>query len=209
MKPGHWLVVLTIITVTFCGCTSNTTQGTALQPGENVDSNTLPDKSTNNGKQKLLDMALKISGKRLSAEERNVVMRMLNLNEEDMIKGLSVCGELSDGRYPSGLDPETVIKETEAWGLVKYGKYDNLPAGQKKEVEKKMYDTFFMASYYKRLVKEHKEPAYCDKVTVEDQNAVLVRWKESESKYRVIFGNLRIETVTADRLAELEKVQLK
>jgi len=70
-----------------------------------------------------------------------------------------------------------------------------------------MYDTFFMASYYKRLVKEHKKPAYCDKVTVDDKNAVLAQWKESEGKYRVIFGDLRIETVTADRLAELEKVQ--
>lgn len=207
MKPRHWLFVLTIITVTSCGCKSNTTQGTALQPGDNVDSNTLPNKPTNNGKQKLLDMALKISGKRLSAEEKNAVMRMLNLNEKDMVKGLSVCAELSDGRYPSGLDHETVIKETEAWGLAKYGKYDNLPAGQKKEVEKKMYDTFFMASYYKRLLKEHKEPAYCDKVTVEDKSAILVCWKESEGKYRVIFGDLRIETVTADRLAELEKVQ--
>ena len=39
----------------------------------------------------------------------------------------------------------------------------------------------------------------------DDGNAVLVRWKESEGKYRVVFGDVSIETITAERLAELEK----
>jgi len=33
---------------------------------------------------------------------------------------------------------------------------------------------------------------------------VLLRWKLDDGKYRVIFGNLRLEDVSADRLAKLE-----
>ncbi len=91
---------------------------------------------------KLLDKALELTGKKLSTQERSVVMRMLNLSEEDLIRGLKACAEFSDGQYPTALDHETVINQTEAWGRAKYGKYDHLPADLKKEIEEKMYDTF-------------------------------------------------------------------
>jgi hypothetical protein len=32
-----------------------------------------------------------------------------------------------------------------------------------------------------------------------------MRWKVSDREYRVIFGDLRTQTVTAEKLAELEK----
>ena len=34
---------------------------------------------------------------------------------------------------------------------------------------------------------------------------VLLRWKVSENEYRVIFGDLHAETVSPEKLAELEK----
>jgi hypothetical protein len=37
-----------------------------------------------------------------------------------------------------------------------------------------------------------------------DKNKVLLRWKLDNGKYQVIFGDLRAETVTAERLRELE-----
>jgi hypothetical protein len=41
-------------------------------------------------------------------------------------------------------------------------------------------------------------------VTPEKKGKVLFRWKLDDGRYRVIFGDLRAETVTAGRLKELE-----
>ena len=34
---------------------------------------------------------------------------------------------------------------------------------------------------------------------------VLLRWKVSENEYRVVFGDLHAETVSPEKLAELER----
>ena len=60
--------------------------------------------------------------------------------------------------------------------------------------------------FYVGLVQQKKDPAYYGKtVTPEDANKVLLRWKISDNKYRVIYGDLHAETVTAKKLTELEK----
>jgi hypothetical protein len=62
-----------------------------------------------------------------------------------------------------------------------------------------------LSMFYMTLVQEKKEPAYYgDVVGPKDANQVLMRWKVSDSEYRVIYGDLRVETVTAEKLAELE-----
>jgi len=59
--------------------------------------------------------------------------------------------------------------------------------------------------FYADLVKKGKEPAYYGKnVAVGDSDAVLMRWKISDNKYRVIFGDLSIEDVSFQELSELE-----
>lgn len=51
-----------------------------------------------------------------------------------------------------------------------------------------------------------KDPAYYGKtVTPKDTDKVLLRWKLSDKEYRVIFGDLHAETVSPEKLAELEK----
>jgi len=58
-----------------------------------------------------------------------------------------------------------------------------------------------------RLQWDKKDRAYYGKtVTPKDADKVLVRWKVSDKEYRVIFGDLHAQTVTAEKLAELEKV---
>jgi hypothetical protein len=37
-----------------------------------------------------------------------------------------------------------------------------------------------------------------------DKDKVLLRWKLDDGRYEVIFGDLRFETVTAQRLHDLE-----
>jgi hypothetical protein len=55
------------------------------------------------------------------------------------------------------------------------------------------------------LVQEKKGPVYYgESVTPADADKMLLRWKVSDSEYRVIFGDLHAETVTPAKLAELE-----
>jgi hypothetical protein len=57
-----------------------------------------------------------------------------------------------------------------------------------------------------RLLGTGKDPAYYGKtVTPKDVDKVLMRWKVSDNEYRVIYGDLHAETVTPEKLAELEK----
>ncbi|UCD51891.1 MAG: hypothetical protein JSW27_04495 [Phycisphaerales bacterium] len=63
-----------------------------------------------------------------------------------------------------------------------------------------------LGMFYMTLVQDEKDSAYYgDIVTPEGEGQVLLRWKVSETEYRVIFGSLRAETVAADVLAEVEK----
>jgi len=64
-----------------------------------------------------------------------------------------------------------------------------------------------LGRFYSLLQYDKKDPAYYGKtVTPKDTDKVLLRWKVSDNEYRVIFGDLHAETVTADALAELEKL---
>lgn len=61
-------------------------------------------------------------------------------------------------------------------------------------------------TFYMQLVQQDKDPAYYgDKVSAEDTEAVLLRWKVSDTEYQVIFGDLTTKNVTAEQLAELEQ----
>lgn len=203
LRNRRWVLVLTSVTFIFCSCNSDTTPDTALPPAGNVDPNTPTNEHSDNGKEKLLDMALKVSGKKLSAKERGAVMRMLNLNEKDVIKGLGVWVELSDGQYPSSLDLKIMLKQIDRLLKAKYDRGEI----SRKQADQKGEDVFFAGAYYNKLVREKKDVAYYgDKVTVEDSDKVLMRWKTSNGRYRVIFGDLSRKTVTVEKLAELERM---
>ena len=59
--------------------------------------------------------------------------------------------------------------------------------------------------FYAKLVEDDKDVVYYgEKVTPEDSDMVLLRWRISDNEYRVIFGNLTAENVSAEHLADLE-----
>jgi hypothetical protein len=61
------------------------------------------------------------------------------------------------------------------------------------------------AFFYEKLVEDKKDPAYYGQtVGPDDTNKVLLRWKLDDGQYRVIFGDLHADTVTADVIKELE-----
>jgi hypothetical protein len=158
--------------------------------------------------------------------------KMPTMSEEGAIEGLRFCEQMM-GRYPKKIGlmdlmmnmPEIVgikdsnnptaaaLKLKEVLKLKEDFKVemDKLPEEEKtKKAVEMMMDIMrpvqSLGMFYMTLVQEKKEPAYYgESVTPADTDKVLLRWKTSDNEYRVIFGDLRAETITAEALVELEK----
>ncbi len=133
------------------------------------------------------------------------------MNEEAAIAGLRLCLELGDDRYPEDLGVKTLTplmqnNIAELKGLSEDDKKDLLKDPDTvKQFMDKMMPVLGLIGFHGMLVGENKDPAYYGQfVTPEDADLVLMRWKISDNEYRVIFGDLHAETVTADVLIELE-----
>jgi outer membrane lipoprotein-sorting protein len=151
----------------------------------------------------VLEAAIQL-GADIPKDKRSKVFRMLSLKEKDLIKGLATYLEYSDGKYPPSMiinesfmkDIDTLLSEAVSKGSI-----------DKKTSEEKVFELFYAGSFYDKLIREKKEPVYYGATsTISNPDDVLVRWKLSKNKYRVIYSGLKAETVTAEKLAELEKV---
>lgn len=144
--------------------------------------------------------------------------KMPSASEEGAIEGLRFCEQIM-GRYPKKIDMMNLMNEivaikdsnnpTAAALKLKEdlkGEMDKLPEEEKaKKIMEIMRPVQSLGLFHMTLVQEKKEPAYYgETVTPADTDKVLMRWKTSDNEYRVIFGDLRAETVTAEKLAELE-----
>jgi hypothetical protein len=59
--------------------------------------------------------------------------------------------------------------------------------------------------FYMTLVQEKKDPAYYGKtVTPGDAQSVLLRWKTSDTTYKVVMGDLSTTEMSADQLKQIE-----
>ena len=64
--------------------------------------------------------------------------------------------------------------------------------------------------FYTKLGRDGNDPMYYGKdVKTGDANTVLMRWKISDGTYRVIYGDLSAENVTAEKLKEMEQAAQK
>jgi len=137
-------------------------------------------------------------------------------NEENAIGGLKQCVELL-GNYPERIDftylwSESEKSETPAALRVKeeLKGLTGLDRDQKKLDALKpmrLLNKFYLGLAGKFYIgMASKDPVYYGRtVTPKDADKVLLRWKVSDNEYRVIFGDLHAETVTPEKLAELEK----
>jgi hypothetical protein len=136
----------------------------------------------------------------ITEDEDNVV---ITADEKSTLQGLGFFAEQTDGRYPTDLSEMTIGRELREALRAKFGGDAPWPDNQK---------IFFLQMairFYTGLVIEDKEPAYYgDQVTPEFPNAVLMRWREDDGLYKVIFGDLSTKKVTAGLLAELEATPL-
>jgi predicted anti-sigma-YlaC factor YlaD len=141
-------------------------------------------------------------------------MQMPKISEEGLIEGLRLFAELS-GSYPKNLSMMEVAQEAMAFMtnrdvLEKIA--EKIPRARELDKDELMMKVMQItkplqspAFFYMMLVQDKKEPAYYgESVAPGDVGSVLLRWKISDNQYRVIFGDLHAETVTPEKLAELE-----
>ncbi len=147
-----------------------------------------------------------------------------HITEQTIVQGLKPLVELL-GKYPEVInypvnfevDP-TNLYDFERTVLRLVEKSENPTAMRLKEqikglteeqINNKLVDFLIpirgLARFYVLLHQDKKDPAYYGKtVTPQDADKVLMRWKLSDNEYRVIFGDLHAETVSPEKLAELE-----
>jgi hypothetical protein len=127
------------------------------------------------------------------------------MNEQAVVDALRSFGRIT-GTYPSNLATSTVMKEfRSAYKTKQAGKV--IPKDHREQylanTTKKLKR---LCEFYGVLLKRGQEPAYYgDKLEPGKANAVLMRWRLVTGEYRAVLGDLRIETVTAEQLRQLEE----
>jgi predicted house-cleaning noncanonical NTP pyrophosphatase (MazG superfamily) len=144
-----------------------------------------------------------------------VVKWPAHITEETAIQGLKVFVELL-GKYP---DTEIITNDDDVAPVLRLAEKSETPAAMRlkeetkglteDEIGNKLADFLMpirgLAMFYSLLQYDKKGPAYYGQtVTPKDADKVLLRWKVSDNEYRVIYGDLHAETVTPEKLAELE-----
>lgn len=125
---------------------------------------------------------------------------------EAVVKGLRGFTQITEGKFPTNLDLMTVGKEIrDAFIALRQKQGISLEEQPTQEEMENMLSIQGACLFYGNLVKEGKDVAYYgDTVTLQDVDKVLMRWKISDDQYRVVYGDLKVEDVSSEKLAELE-----
>jgi hypothetical protein len=125
-----------------------------------------------------------------------------NKSDAMAIEGLRNFARYTGGQYPSSMVLTIAWKEIlHAWQASV--NWERRPLTEKERQQNQSIHSTCL--FYAKLDKQDKDPAYYgNKVTASDTDAVLMRWKVSDDKYRVIYGDLTSENISAAKLAALE-----
>ena len=107
------------------------------------------------------------------------------------------------GHYPEKIDQESIARDSSSLRTS-----ENLIDAQRRLRKEKniMQSIQSIGLFYKVLVDMGNDSAYYgDKVSPDSPDAVLMRWKTHDGRYRVVFGDLQTRDVTSEELAELER----
>jgi len=133
----------------------------------------------------------------------NVDMARLESGEA-VVDGLRLFAELTDGKFPSDLIVGNLFEEIAA-ALENFEAQGGQLDSSNRQLTENMLNLRMIGHFYGGIKEHGADPAYYgDTVNIQDTDKVLMRWKMSDDKYRVIFGDLHIEDVSAEKLAQLE-----
>lgn len=120
----------------------------------------------------------------------------LQVDEQHCLAGLDLFAEVV-GRYPSSLAYESL--KVELW---------RSDGARRQDVGAMVLDMFrirLASDFYGELVTDERQVLYFGHdVRPGEGQRILMRWQEPDGRYRVVYGDLRAETVDANRLLELE-----
>jgi hypothetical protein len=122
-------------------------------------------------------------------------------NEASALEGLRWFGKVMNGRYPSQLIFASIVKEFEAEEprLRREGVFGDKDMMNFLSVQRS-------CRFLAELERQGKDPVYYGKnIRSNDFDKVLLRWRDDEDSYRVVFGDLRVETVSMEELKGLEE----
>lgn len=126
-----------------------------------------------------------------------------DLSEISALRGFAFFAELTGGRYPSDLSRMILRKE---FNEALIAKHNGQPPEPDNKTIQKFIDLNSISDFYNELIAKNRSPAYFGKiVTSEFPDAVLMRWREDDGQYKVVFGDLTVKNVNADELAQLER----
>jgi hypothetical protein len=128
-------------------------------------------------------------------------------DETQAISGLRTFALLTGGTYPSKLNMMTILRE--AGQAIRSSASCDLDQklDEEKKVRRLVVSTKPTCLFFCRLVAEGKDAAYYgDAVTAADADSVLLRWRNADDDYAVVFGDLTTANVPAKQLAELDRL---
>ena len=121
----------------------------------------------------------------------------LRQDETHFILGLRLYAETVGGSYPASLSYESL--KAELWSHLDVDRDGFL------RLLPRLFQIRMSSEFYGELVDNQLDVVYFGyDVRPSDEDRVLIRWKLDDDHYRVIYGDLRAETVSADELLELE-----
>ena len=130
-------------------------------------------------------------------------------NEENAIKGLRLFTN-AFGKYPTSLEQKALGEELKRLMPIDPNSYKELSDEERTKKTSELLSLVAPSLLYIKLLEENNDPAYYgETVKLGDADKILLRWKLDDDQYRVIFGNLSVKTITAEELAELEKLSSK
>jgi outer membrane lipoprotein-sorting protein len=127
---------------------------------------------------------------------------------KDIVTGLKTYAKYCGGKYPQArmvYGDVTGDELCKAAGLSSFRK--PAPKEERDRPEYAECQRAVPGFGWINTIQRHNPDAVWNGKTVgpDDKDKVLFRWKLEDGRYRVIYGDLRAETVTAERLKKLEK----
>ncbi|MBU0618452.1 MAG: hypothetical protein KKI02_12110, partial [Planctomycetes bacterium] len=132
---------------------------------------------------------------------REIDLTVPPMTEQTLLDGLALYAELA-GYYPPSLDPVSVTAGLAmAWGAS--GQLEIDPEDPASVFEMRLVQDCMVVTvactFVQKLAADGHEPEYFggDIVTPEDADEVLLHWRLDDGQIRVIYGDLRVETLPA------------